>query len=124
MSYFRCPSAIEAGSTRGYDYGMNITGVKVDGEELGGSNYKKSGSSPDMQPDDPTQAMYLMDGLDWWIRSSRATAQYSNTGEANTTYTPAYRHNNGLNVSYYDAHVEYHTREELIENLNDWNVSN
>lgn len=121
--YFRCPTAVKNGSTIGLNYGMNLTGITIDGEEIAGNNYKKAGSSPDMQPPDPAKAMYLMDGLDWWIRSSRATTDYGNTGEAKTVYAPAYRHHNGLNISFYDGHVEYRTREEMIENINDWSVS-
>lgn len=113
--YFRCPTAINNGSTLSIHYGINITGLGING-----SNYKQPGYTPIMRAENPAKTIYFMDGLDWWLQQNRATAEYNQTGENSTTYSPGYRHKGAANVAFFDGHIELVSRESLIEETEYW----
>lgn len=113
--YFHCPTAENNGSLLSIHYGMNITGLGING-----GNYKQSGYIPSMRVDDHAKTIYFIDGLDWWINGSRATVDYGDTGESSTTQSPAYRHDDAANVAFFDGHIELIDRTTLIESPELW----
>jgi len=114
--YFRCPTAQSQGSTLNINYGCNITGIGISA-----SNYKTAGYTPRLKLlASPAQLIYFMDALDWWVQFSKAD-QYVGT-EAPMTQVAAYRHHGGANVAFFDGHVAWMPRAELIRSVNRWNV--
>ncbi|PAW77911.1 MAG: hypothetical protein B9S32_09955 [Verrucomicrobia bacterium Tous-C9LFEB] len=113
---FRCSRAVRLGNTMGISYGANITGLGISA-----GNYKTAGFIPrtKMVPR-ASQKVYLIESLDWWVSYAYANG-YTNS-EVTTSMTPAYRHDRGANVAFFDGHVEYLKSTDLIGKQDVWDI--
>ncbi len=67
-----------------------------------------------------SEKILLMDGLDWWINTSRSSPTYYIDGEDTTgDMILAYRHSMSANVAFFDGHVANQKPGELDFNLGD-----
>jgi prepilin-type processing-associated H-X9-DG protein len=113
---FACPTAQKGKSQTGLNYGMNITELGINAE-----NFNAPGYSPNTKLiKRPSQKIYFIDALDWWVMRDRAAA-YTN-GEAYRVMTPASRHRLAANVAFFDGHVECLSQSQLVTNESLWNI--
>lgn len=68
----------------------------------------------------PERKLAWIDGLDWWVMRQYAD-RYRGQEEA-MVHTPAYRYDGKAAVAFFDGHATALTREEVVGNLELWNI--
>ncbi|QNN22865.1 type II secretion system protein [Planctomycetales bacterium ZRK34] len=104
-----------------FSYGMNVTEAGVDSNpqydafNIGNAAYVGYYLT-DVR--DPSGKMQMGDAVDWWIRES-SSYYYIDYGEVRPPHVfPAFRHREGMNVQYFDGHVDYRFQNEISTRIN------
>lgn len=88
-----------------YTYGFNIQGKSL-GDAFVGYQQKEFLK--------PAAKFCFSDAIDWWMSAYGSTLYVSESYEpAGATGQVAYRHNGGVNISYYDGHIVTRPRNEV-----------
>jgi len=121
---FICPdaeSAIADAPTPGkalmsQSYGLNMTGIEWDTVNFSLSDFTYERDAIDK----PSEALFMMDSLDFWVNRSQTLAY---VGEIHVDETPAARHpNRTMNVMFLDGHSKAMSDVELDSAGNLWQV--
>jgi prepilin-type processing-associated H-X9-DG protein len=103
-----------------YCWGMNVSYFyQFDVSQLKEWAYRRSAiPSPDRR-------ILTMDALDWWVTEAYSDTYFSEDVILATTQVPAYRHQNKINVEYFDGHVGSLDRKRVAfaDNLWKWSVT-
>jgi len=98
-------------------------GVNVDGDYYAIKGGVGSLSDKESWVKQPSTKLFMADALDWWV-SYYFCEEYLEHGENwvgfKTYGMTAYRHNDGLNVMYWDGHCGRLRTEEVIDNRRLW----
>jgi prepilin-type N-terminal cleavage/methylation domain-containing protein/prepilin-type processing-associated H-X9-DG protein len=124
---FMCPSdprkpnkgmlETSPGTILGTSYGLNGTGMWPPSGR--GWNYHHyNGLGKFTRVIKPQDKFMFMDSTDWAVHMDSANYKaywdvYGNIVTSQRWHTPAYRHDEGLNMVYYDGHVEYLPKEKV-----------
>lgn len=109
----RSPLAETAGAGRGY--GANISTLDIEDRNHEG------GLRVDMTLVlRPERKLAWIDGLDWWVM--RQYADRYRGREESMVHTPAYRYDGKAAVAFFDGHATALTREQVVGNLELWNI--
>ncbi|WP_043586171.1 prepilin-type N-terminal cleavage/methylation domain-containing protein [Geminisphaera colitermitum] len=118
IEQLKCPLGKATYSTVGTNekstaYGANITGVPDTG---GGKTFYQVNASQILNP---SRKLAFLDGLN-------VTLTYTHSNEYNGvevggTDTPAYRHDGGANVVFYDGHAAFMKRDKVAKDAADLN---
>jgi prepilin-type N-terminal cleavage/methylation domain-containing protein/prepilin-type processing-associated H-X9-DG protein len=71
----------------------------------------------------PSAKMALADSLDWWISSWQSNVYSIDTYEIGKDMLIAYRHRKGVNIAYFDGHVDRQPRSSIDRTLSSTAVS-
>jgi prepilin-type N-terminal cleavage/methylation domain-containing protein/prepilin-type processing-associated H-X9-DG protein len=124
---FMCPSdnrkpnkgmlETNPGTVLGVSIGLNGTGMwPPQGQGWNYNHYNGLGKYSRIEK--PQEKFMFMDSTDWAVHMDSANYKdywdvYGNIVTAKRWHTPAYRHDEGLNMVYYDGHVEYLPKEDV-----------
>ena len=98
-------------------------GVNTDGDALAKTRGVSNLSDKESWVKQPSTKLFMADALDWWV-SYHFCHLYLEYGEKwvgfDTYGMTAFRHNDGLNVMYWDGHCGRLRTEEVIDNPRLW----